>query len=151
MKSQNWWYTMPGWQEIAYPALYPIDETELRAAVLASLQSKGLDLVELPEGFTCRAIEPPLYELSGAHYRVLMKGGGDSWCLFGYSNRSGYFHGVYTSTPIAFDEDTDVVTTLNSRYHIESYEGDRNAVIAEIRKDIERYKAWVSSQVTSVL
>lgn len=57
MKYKAWWYTMPGWREIVFTSETAIDETELRAAVLTSLQEKGMRLAALPYLFSCRPVE----------------------------------------------------------------------------------------------
>lgn len=79
------------------------------------------------------------FNLSDAQYATEVGFLFDAWRLFGKTDRPGFPDGVYTSTPAAFDEETDTMTTASGTvYHIVSFATDKASVVAQIKEDIVR-------------
>ena len=80
-----------------------------------------------------------MIELHNAHYQMDLGCGGDVWTLFGtVVNHPNFTDGssIHVSTPVAFNLDTDELTTSSGRnYKIISYQ-NREKVIKQIQNDI---------------
>jgi hypothetical protein len=81
-----------------------------------------------------------MIELHEVIYCMHINGGGDHWTLYGQVTGHPRFPDytyVRPSTPVEFDEATDILKTVSgSQYKLVSYGSDKTKIVEQIKKDI---------------